>query len=153
MSGVNKVIIIGRLGQDPELRYTTSGQAVARFSIATSESWKDKNNGEKQERTEWHRIVVWGRLAELCRDYLAKGRQAYIDGRLQTNSWEDSNGVKKYTTEIIANNIQFLGETAGKMKDTNSTSDGVEFVNPTNTGDNKTNDVSSPSITDDDIPF
>jgi single-strand DNA-binding protein len=108
MSGVNKVIIVGRLGNDPELKYTQGGQAVARLSIATSENWTDKG-GQKQERTEWHRVVVWGKLAELCGKYLSKGRQAYVEGRLQTRSWEDQQGQKKYSTEIVANTVQFLG--------------------------------------------
>ncbi|MEA3428209.1 MAG: single-stranded DNA-binding protein, partial [Thermodesulfobacteriota bacterium] len=106
MSGLNKVMLIGRLGRDPELRYTPNGLAIANFSIATSEEWKDKNSGEKKERTEWHRIVVFGKLGELCGEYLAKGRQVYIEGRLQTRSWE-KDGVTKYTTEIVASDIQF----------------------------------------------
>ena len=109
MSGINKAILIGRLGSDPEIRYTPSGVAVANFSIATSEEWKDKDTGDKQERTEWHRIVVWRRLAEICGEYLSKGRQVYVEGRIQTRSWEDRDGNKRYTTEIIANDIQFLG--------------------------------------------
>ena len=109
MSGVNKVILVGRLGQDPEVRYTPSGDAVANFSIATSEEWTDKNTGEKKERTEWHRIVAWRRLGEICGEYLSKGRQVYIEGRLQTRSWDDRDGNKRYTTEIIANEVQFLG--------------------------------------------
>lgn len=108
MSGVNKVIIIGRLGADPELKTVTGGQSVCRLSVATSENWTDRE-GQKQERTEWHRIVVWGKLAELCGKYLSKGRQAYIEGRLQTRSWEDQQGQKRYTTEIVANTVQFLG--------------------------------------------
>ncbi len=108
MSSVNKVILIGRLGQNPEVRYTPSGAAVANFSIATNESWSDKN-GQKQERTEWHRVVVWGKLAELCAQYLAKGRQAYIEGRLQTRQWQDKDGQTKYTTEVQAQTVQFLG--------------------------------------------
>ncbi len=108
MAGINKVIIVGNLGKDPELRYTPQGQAVCNFSVATSESWNDKN-GQKQERTEWHRIVVWGKLGELCGKYLAKGRQAYVEGRLQTRSWDDKDGQKKYTTEVVANTVQFLG--------------------------------------------
>jgi single-strand DNA-binding protein len=112
MSGVNKVIIVGRLGTDPELKTVTGGQSVARLSIATSENWTDKQ-GQKQERTEWHRIVVWGKLAELCGKYLSKGRQAYIEGRLQTRQWEDQQGQKRYTTEIVANTVQFLGGGAG----------------------------------------
>lgn len=108
MSGINKVIVVGRLGSDPEVKQINSGNTVATISVATSESWQDKA-GEKQEKTEWHRIVVWGKLAELCGKYLSKGSQAYFEGRLQTRSWEDNEGQKKYTTEIIANNVQFLG--------------------------------------------
>lgn len=108
---VNKVILIGRLGQDPELKYTPSGTAVANFSLATSESWNDKS-GQKQEKTEWHRIVVWGKLAELCNQYLAKGRQAFVEGALQTRSWEGKDGNKRYTTEINARTVQFLGGNA-----------------------------------------
>lgn len=107
MAGINKVIIIGNLGKDPELRHTPQGQAVANFPVATSENWNDKN-GQRQERTEWHRIVVWGKLAELCGKYLAKGRKAYIEGRLQTRAWDDKDGQKRYTTEIVANTVQFL---------------------------------------------
>ncbi len=105
---VNKVILIGRLGADPEIRYTADGQPVATFRIATSERWTDKN-GQRQERTEWHRIVAFGRLAEICGEYLSKGRQVYIEGRLQTRSYEDRDGVKRYITEIVAQNMQMLG--------------------------------------------
>ena len=108
MAGVNKVILVGRLGQDPEVRYTPSGSAVANFSIATSEEWKDKDTGNKQERTEWHRIVAWRRLGEICGEYLHKGSQIYIEGRLQTRAWDDRDGNKRYTTEIIAQNMQML---------------------------------------------
>lgn len=107
-AGVNKVILIGNLGVDPEVRFTPSGQAVANFRIATNESWVDKNQ-QKQERTEWHRIVVWGKLGELCGEYLKKGRQAYVEGRLQTREWTDKEGKKNYTTEIVAQTVQFLG--------------------------------------------
>ncbi|NMO20239.1 single-stranded DNA-binding protein [Pyxidicoccus fallax] len=106
--GVNKVILIGNLGADPEVRFTPGGQAVANFRIATSDSWTDKN-GQKQERTEWHRIVVWGKLAELCGEYLKKGRQCYIEGRLQTREWTDKENRKNYTTEVVANSVTFLG--------------------------------------------
>jgi single-strand DNA-binding protein len=109
MAGINKVIIIGRLGNDPEVRYTPSGAAVAKFSVATSEEWKDKNTGEKKERTEWHRITVWGKLGEICGEYLSKGRQVYVEGRLQTSSYDDKDGVKRYSTEIVASDVQFLG--------------------------------------------
>jgi single-strand DNA-binding protein len=109
MSGVNKVILVGKLGRDPEIRYTPSGVAVTNFPIATSEEWKDKETGEKQERTEWHRIVAWRRLGEICGEYLKKGSQIYVEGRLQTRSWEDRDGNKRYTTEIIAQTMQMLG--------------------------------------------
>ena len=108
MAGVNKAILIGNLGRDPELRYTQNGQAVTNFSLATSESWTDKS-GERTEKTEWHRIVAWGKTAELCAQYLSKGRTVYIEGRLQTRDWEDKEGVKRQTTEIVANTVQFLG--------------------------------------------
>jgi single-strand DNA-binding protein len=108
MAGVNKVIIVGRLGADPEVRTVGNGNTVTRLSIATSENWVDKE-GQKQERTEWHRIVVWGKLAEICGKHLSKGRQAYVEGRLQTRSWEDQQGQKKYSTEIVASTVQFLG--------------------------------------------
>jgi single-strand DNA-binding protein len=106
--GINKVILIGHLGKDPEVRYTPGGQAVANFTIATSESWTDKQ-GQRQDRTEWHRIVAWAKLGELCGEYLAKGRQVYIEGQLQTREWTDRDNNKRYTTEIRAQNIQFLG--------------------------------------------
>lgn len=107
-SGINKVLLIGRLGTNPEVRYTTNGGAVANFNLATNESWTDKA-GQKQERTEWHKVVVWGKMAELCGQYLTKGRQAYVEGRLQTREWSDKEGGKRYTTEIVAQNVQFLG--------------------------------------------
>ena len=112
MAGVNKVILIGNLGKDPEVRYTPSGSAVANFTIATSEEWKDKNTGEKQERTEWHKIVAFGRLGEICGEYLHKGKQVFIEGRLQTRSWEDRDGNKRWTTEIVALGMQMLGSAA-----------------------------------------
>ncbi len=108
MASVNKVILIGNLGRDPELRYTQSGQAVANFTIATSERFANRE-GAQQERTEWHRIVTWGKTAENCAQYLAKGRSVYIEGRLQTREWEDKEGQKRYTTEISAQRVQFLG--------------------------------------------
>lgn len=111
MASLNRVIIIGNLGQDPEKRVTGSGQAVCNFSVATSERWNDKS-GQKQERTEWHRIVVWGDQAERCVQYLAKGRQVCIEGRLQTRQWED-NGNKRSTTEIVAQRVLFLGAPRG----------------------------------------
>lgn len=108
MSGVNKVILVGRLGADPEVRQLTSGKSVCQLSLATSESWVDRD-GQRQEKTEWHRVVVWGKIAEVCGKHLSKGRQVYVEGRLQTRSWEDQQGQKRYTTETVASTVQFLG--------------------------------------------
>ena len=108
MSGVNKVILVGNLGSDPQIRYTPNGTAVANFNIATTERFTNKN-GEKESRTEWHRIVAWGRLAEICNEYLKKGKQIYVEGRIQTRQWEDKDGNKQKSTEIIANNMVMLG--------------------------------------------
>ena len=113
MAGVNKVTILGRLGKDPELKYTPSGVAVCTFSVATSESWTDKD-GKKQEKTQWHNIVVWQKLAEIANQYLAKGSQVYLEGKIETRSYEAKDGDKRYITEIIANNIQFIGSRAEK---------------------------------------
>ena len=117
MASVNKVILVGNLGADPELRYTATGTAVANFRIATNERWNDKN-GEAQERTEWHNIVAWNKLGEICGKYLKKGRSVYVEGRLQTRSWEDQAGNKRYTTEIVANVMQMLGSRGGEGQDT-----------------------------------
>ena len=108
---VNKVILVGRLGRDPETRYTGSGQAVANFTLATDSTYKDRA-GERQKRTEWHRIVAWGKLAEICQQYLKKGSQVYIEGRLQTREWEDKSGQKRSTTEIVASDMRMLGSRA-----------------------------------------
>lgn len=113
MAGINKVILVGNLGKDPEVRQIAPNQTVCQFRIATSESWVDKA-GQKQERTEWHSIVVWGKMADICGKYLAKGRQVYVEGRLQTRTWEDQQGQKRYTTEVIASTVQFLGGMAGE---------------------------------------
>ena len=143
MAGINKVILIGRLGRDPEVRYTPDGSAVANFSIATSEEWKDKETGEKRERTEWHRIVAWRKLGEICGEYLSKGRQVYIEGKLQTRSWE-KDGSTRYTTEIVATDVQFLGgrESTGFNAQNQHESKPVDYRGP-----------SSPEYPDDDIPF
>jgi len=108
MASVNKAILIGNLGKDPELRYTPGGQAVANFSIATTDKWKDKD-GQLQERTDWHNIVVWGRQAEIANEYLKKGRPVYIEGRIQTRSYEDKDGNRRYITEIVTQRLQLLG--------------------------------------------
>ncbi|MGI9431476.1 MAG: single-stranded DNA-binding protein [Myxococcota bacterium] len=112
MAGVNKAILVGNLGRDPELRYTANGQPVCTFSLATTENWMSRE-GKREERTEWHRIVVWGKAAENCANYLAKGRQVYLEGRIQTNEWEDKEGQKRKTTEINAQTVQFLGNRGG----------------------------------------
>lgn len=113
MSGVNKVILIGRFGKDPEIRYTPSGTAVANFSIATSQEWKDKTTGEKQKKTEWHKIVAWRRQAELMGEFFGKGDEIYIEGHLETRSWEPDDGVKRYMTEVIMDSFAFVGSRNG----------------------------------------
>ena len=107
--GVNKVILVGNLGKDPEIKYTASGAAIANVTIATSESWNDKQSGEKVEKTEWHRVVAFQRLAEIMGEYLRKGSQVYIEGKLQTRKWQDQNGQDRWTTEVVANDMQMLG--------------------------------------------
>lgn len=145
--GVNKVILIGRLGKDPEVRYTSSGGSVATFSLATSESWNDKQ-GQKQERTEWHRIVAWGELGEICGQYLSKGGEAYVEGRLQTREWQDKEGNKRYTTEIVASTVQFLGSKgagAGNQASTGSDFAAPTFETPADSG--------GAPMADDEVPF
>jgi single-strand DNA-binding protein len=138
MASVNKVILIGNLGADPELRYTPGGKAVATLRLATSEQWMGKD-GQKGEHTEWHRVVAWARLGEICGEYLHKGSQIYIEGRLQTKAWEDKDGNKRYTTEIIAQRMQMLGA-PGKGRNVVAADDGFSSEEPI-------------SIPDDDIPF
>ena len=140
MAGVNKVILVGRLGRDPEVRYTPSGTTVANFSIATSEEWKDKDTGEKRERTEWHKIVAWRRLGEICGEYLRKGSQIYIEGRMQTRSWEDRDGNKRFTTEVVAQTMQMLDSAGNKGGRTDSPEDRFPVEEPLN-------------VPEDDIPF
>jgi single-strand DNA-binding protein len=113
MASVNKVILIGNLGRDPEVRYAPSGSAICNVTIATSRQWKDKTSGEKQEETEWHRVVFYDRLAEIAGEYLKKGRPVYVEGRLKTRKWTDKDGVEKYTTEIVADQMQLLGSREG----------------------------------------
>lgn len=113
MASVNKVIIVGNLGRDPETRYMPNGEAVTNIAVATTESWKDKNSGEKKELTEWHRITFYRKLAEIAGQYLKKGSQIYVEGRLQTRKWTDKDGVERYTTEIIADSMQMLGSRQG----------------------------------------
>jgi single-strand DNA-binding protein len=114
--GINKVILVGNLGQDPEIRYTADGRPIANFSIATSETWTDKSSGERREKTEWHRVVVFGKLAEICGEYLSKGRQVYIEGKLQTRKWQGQDGQDRYTTEVVVDvrgTMQMLGSRDG----------------------------------------
>ncbi|MBK5936651.1 single-stranded DNA-binding protein [Halorhodospira halophila] len=111
--GVNKVILIGNLGRDPEVRYTASGSAVANLALATSDTWRDRQTGQQQERTEWHRVVMFNRLGEIAGEYLRKGSKVYIEGRLQTRKWQDQNGQDRYTTEIVANEMQMLDSRSG----------------------------------------
>lgn len=143
---VNKVMLIGNLGRDPEIRYTTSGQAVANFTLATTEKYTNKA-GERQEDTEWHRIVAWGRLAEICGEYLSKGRMVYIEGSIKTRSWEDKEGNTKYTTEIVARNMQMLGGQGGQ----GTRSDSPSSSNQKPSADFDIEDDSFEG--DDDIPF
>lgn len=146
--GVNKVILVGNLGNDPEMRHIPSGAAVCEFRVATNESWNDRE-GKKQERTEWHRIVVWGKRAEICSRYLSKGRQVYLEGRLRTRSWEDREGNKKFTTEIVANDVQFLGGGGGGGGGRGGGSDEPPPPMPDDYGGG----FSGGSGPDDDIPF
>jgi single-strand DNA-binding protein len=127
--GINKVILVGNLGQDPEVRYTANGAAVANITVATSEQWTDKQSGQKQERTEWHRVVLFGRLGEIAGEYLRKGSQVYLEGKLQTRKWQDQNGQDRYTTEIVANEMQMLGGRAGAggAADYNAPAQGQNF--------------------------
>jgi len=113
MASVNKVIVVGNLGKDPETRFMPDGKAVCNFSVATTDTWKDKATGEKKEATEWHRISTFGRLAEICGEYLKKGSQVYIEGKLRTRKWQDKEGQDRYTTEIIADAMQMLGSRSG----------------------------------------
>ena len=149
MSGVNKAIIVGRLGKDPELRYTGGGTPVVNMSVATSENYKDKE-GQKQEKTEWHRIVMFGKMAEVCAKYLQKGRQVYLEGRIQTRSWENKDGVKQYTTEIVANAVQFLGSKPEGSGGSQGSQDSGRNYDP---GAGFYQSMAEPDFSDDDIPF
>ena len=142
-SGINKVILVGNLGQDPEVKFTAGGAAVTTLSIATSDSWKDKDSGMDKERTEWHRVVLWRRLAEIAGEYLKKGSKVYIEGQLQTRKWEQE-GQTRYTTEIIARDIQFL-DSRGSANTSNQ--EGAEK------SEEPAPDVPDSGIDDDDIPF
>ena len=141
--GINKAIVVGNLGRDPEVRYSANGNAIANVTIATTDSWKDRQSGERQEKTEWHRVVFFGRLAEIAGEYLKKGSQVYVEGRLQTRKWEDRDGNERYTTEIVAADMQMLGGRGGGDTQGGSAPDFGE----TSSGSSSSGDF------DDDIPF
>ncbi len=148
---VNKVILVGRLGRDPETRYTSGGQAVANFSLATDETYKDRN-GERQKRTEWHKIVVWGKQAEIAQQYLKKGSLVYVEGRIQTRQWDDREGQKRTSFEIIANNFRMLGGRAEAAAAGAGTPAGAEAEAPA-AGAAAEDTGPGPEISDEDIPF
>lgn len=148
--GINKVILVGNLGKDPETRYTPEGAAITNLALATSESWKDKQSGEMQERTEWHRVVMYGRLAEISSEYLKKGSKIYVEGRLRTNKWQDKSGADRYTTEIIGNEMQML--------DSKGAANGGASYNSAPASSSRSPETAehssvSDSSFDDDIPF
>jgi single-strand DNA-binding protein len=146
--GINKVILIGNLGQDPEVRYLPNGGAVANLSVATSESWTDKATNEKKEKTEWHRVVIYQRLAEIAGEYLRKGSKVYIEGKLSTRKWQDKDGVERYTTEIVANDLQMMD---GKQDSNQQTTPAAQ---PRQQAAPQQQAVQQPPIDfDDDIPF
>ena len=144
MNGINKAIIVGTVGQDPEVRYAASGSAVVNVSVVTNESWKDKNTGEKVEKPEWHRIVMFGKLAEIAGQFLKKGSQAYFEGKIHTRKWQDNEGKDRYSTEITANEMQMLGSTQGHT--------GADSGNSKPAPDGNTSGGGSDGFTDD-IPF
>ncbi len=145
--GVNKVILIGNLGNDPDVRYTASGAAVSNISLATTDSWKNKESGDLQEKTEWHRIVFFGRLAEIVAEYLKKGSQIYVEGRLQTRKWQDKEGNDRYTSEIVGNEMQMLGSKSSGENFSRSKPTKSDDIPPSATVSQDENFV------DDDIPF
>ena len=158
MASVNKVILIGNLGRDPETRYTADGAAITNITIATSDRWKDKSSGEMKEATEWHRVAFFGRLAEIAGEYLKKGRPVYVEGRLRTRKWQDKDGQDRYTTEVIADNMQMLGSREGMGAGSGEFDGGEESRAPRAapaSSSGRTAAKSAPSVAemDDDIPF
>ncbi|MBC9130677.1 single-stranded DNA-binding protein [Frischella sp. Ac13] len=147
--GINKVILVGNLGQDPEVRYMPNGSAVANFSVATSESWKDKQTGETRDRTEWHRVVVFGKLAEIAGEYVKKGTQVYLEGQLQTRKWQDQAGIDRYTTEVVINPIGGTLQILGSRSDDSNQQQSQQPINrPVPQPQNE-----PPMDFDDNIPF
>jgi single-strand DNA-binding protein len=156
--GVNKVILIGNLGNDPEVRYTPSGSAVANVNLATSETWRDKQTGELQDRTEWHRVVFFNRLAEIVGEYLRKGSKIYIEGTLRTRKWQDKNGIDRYTTEIIANEMHILDSRSGTQERGNFSDEGAITITQGAAHSTSSPPLAAPEAVgaghfDDDIPF
>ena len=160
--GINKVILVGNLGGDPETRYTASGAAITNITLATSESWRDKQSGETQERTEWHRVVFFNRLAEIAGEYLRKGRQVYIEGSLRTRKWQDQSGQDRWTTEIVANEMQMLGNRGDDMGSRPSSGQGFRDSQPQQQrqaspqqqqSQQQQDGPTDDGFTDDDIPF
>ncbi|HDL1114127.1 TPA: single-stranded DNA-binding protein [Mannheimia haemolytica] len=149
MSGVNKVIIVGNLGNAPEVRTMPNGEQVANISVATSESWTDKNTGEKRENTEWHRIVFYRRQAEICRQYLKKGSKVYVEGKLKTRKWQDQNGQDRWTTEIIADQLQMLGSSSSGNSNNNWATEPAGNPPPTNPYNHVMTDSESRDFDDD----
>lgn len=153
--GVNKVILIGNLGKDPEVRYSPNGGAIANITLATSESWKDKNTGETVDKTEWHRVVFFRRLAEIAGEYLKKGSKVYIDGKLQTRKWQDKDGQDRWTTEIVANEMQML-DSKGGSSDFNQSSQSEDPMQSAPQSSSAPNQAQAAPVNndfDDDIPF
>jgi single-strand DNA-binding protein len=150
---VNKVILVGRLGRDPETRYTGSGQAVCNFSLATDETYKDRN-GERQKRTEWHRISVWGKLAEICQQYLKKGSLVYVEGRIQSREWQDKEGQKRTSHDIVANVMRMLGSRAESAMGASAAAGGSPSADfESQAAPAEEHSAAGPEISDEDIPF
>ena len=155
-SSVNKVILIGNLGKDPEVRHLESGVGVANFSIATSETYKDRNSGERVSQTEWHNVVLWRGLADIAEKYLKKGDKIYIEGKLRTRSWQDQQGNNRFTTEVIADNMTMLGKASEKTSNdsmVSSTNQNNEATSSANNSEKLSEDFSSPEDENDDLPF
>lgn len=149
--GINKVILVGNLGADPETRYTASGSAITNIRIATTEAWKDKTSGEQQERTEWHRVVFFNRLAEIAGEYLRKGSQVYVEGTLRTRKWQDQGGQDRYSTEVVANEMQMLGSRGGDNQDRSSQGSG--FRDRQQSAQQVADAPADDGFAEDDIPF
>ena len=157
MSSMSKTILVGRLGGDPEVKYTGGGTAVANFSVATSEKWTDKQSGQKQEKTEWHKIVIWGKLAEICGEYLKKGALVYLEGRNETEKWTDKEGIERYTTKVICHEMKMLGSKDDGQRNGSGSRDGNNGYRPQQRPggqqQNQRQQQQQNNFDDDDIPF